>query len=46
MAKVVTIRLSDVDSVEMAQILADKRLIGKLETGLRDAKKRRGRFVA
>lgn len=34
-----------VDSLEMAQIKSDRRLLKRLEAGHRDAKKRRGRFV-
>ena len=34
-----------VDPIEMAQILSDKRLLGKLKAGHMDVKKRRGRLV-
>ncbi|OIN97807.1 CopG family transcriptional regulator [Candidatus Desantisbacteria bacterium CG_4_10_14_0_8_um_filter_48_22] len=34
-----------VDSAEMAEIEKDKKLIGELNTGLRQAKERKGRFV-
>ncbi|MBI5872813.1 MAG: DUF1778 domain-containing protein [Candidatus Omnitrophica bacterium] len=34
-----------VDPVEMAQIKSDKKLLKKLESGHRDAKKMRGRFI-
>ena len=34
-----------VDAVEMAQIRSDQRLMTKLQSGHRDAKRRRGRFV-
>ena len=34
-----------VDSIEMAQINSDKRLLEKLKAGHADAKKRRGKFV-
>ena len=34
-----------VDAVEMAQIRSDPRLIAKLRSGHRDAKRRRGRLV-
>lgn len=33
------------DSVEMAQIRSDKKLMERLASGHRDAKKRKGRFV-
>lgn len=35
----------DVDSVEMAQIKSDKKLLEKLKTGHADAKKMKGKFV-
>ena len=34
-----------VDSIEMAQIKLDKKLLKKIEAGHRDAKKMKGRFV-
>ncbi len=34
-----------VDSIEMAQIKSDKKLLGRLQAGHRDAKEMRGRFV-
>ena len=34
-----------VDAVEMDQILADKRLVAKLQAGHRDAKQRKGRLI-
>jgi hypothetical protein len=34
-----------VDSIEMAQIKSDKRLLGKLKAGHLDVKKRRGKFI-
>ena len=34
-----------VDTIEMAQIKGDKRLLGKLKSGHNDAKKMRGRFI-
>ena len=34
-----------VDGVEMAQITSDKRLMARLQTGHRDAKRRKGKFV-
>jgi len=34
-----------VDSIEMAQIKSDKKLLKKLAAGHRDAKKMKGRFV-
>ena len=33
------------DSIEMAQINSDKKLLGKLKAGHNDAKKRRGKFA-
>lgn len=35
----------DADSIEMAQIKSDKRLLEKLEAGHKDAQKRKGKFV-
>ena len=34
-----------VDAVEMDQILSDKRLMAKLQTGHREAKQRKGRLI-
>ncbi|MCM8813091.1 MAG: DUF1778 domain-containing protein [Candidatus Omnitrophica bacterium] len=34
-----------VDSIEMAQIKSDERLMAKLKVGHQDAKKRKGKFV-
>ena len=34
-----------VDSIEMAQIKSDRKLLGKLQAGHLDAKKRRGKFI-
>lgn len=34
-----------VDSIEMAQIKSDKKLLKKLKTGHNDAKKRKGKLV-
>lgn len=34
-----------VDSLEMAQIKSDRRLLKRLEAGHRDTRKKRGRFV-
>lgn len=33
------------DPIEMAQVKSDKKLLGKLQAGHLDAKKRRGKFV-
>ncbi|MFA5859188.1 MAG: DUF6290 family protein [Elusimicrobiota bacterium] len=35
----------NVDSIEMAQIKSDKKLMGKLKSGHLDAKKQNGKFV-
>lgn len=49
MSKVATLRLLEasyyIDSIEMAQIKLDKRLLKKLQAGYCDAKKMKGKFV-